>query len=44
MYVGECYRNVPIVSGIVGFIVIGSRLGIHEAWISVVVLLLKLLL
>ena len=48
MCVGDFYRNVAVISGIVGFIVVvGSRLGVPVpgAWINeVVVLLFKLLL
>ena len=41
MYVGDYYRNVPVLSCIVGFIVVGgSRLGVPRTWISVVVVLL----
>ena len=43
MYVGDYYRNV--IGFNVGSIVVGSRLGVPGAWISVVVVLLfKLLL
>ena len=41
MYIGHSYRNVPVVSGIAGFIVVvGSRLGIPGAHTSVVVVVL----
>ena len=37
MHVGDYYRNVPVVGGGLGsIVVIGDRLGDPSAWISVV--------